>query len=167
MSYFNREEALALSQRVIGLYTLSLNASTVQLNVFARRALSKLTATFDPELYEGFLDAWGTHIITKSLLSGMIEERAKVMRCSSIFGNNSIENKKSNKRNSTLDNFVISCKKPRDENIKLNFISNPSSSSSTSTTTNALTCSSPSDNSSTCFNDSIMTVFKKKIFYYR
>ncbi|CAM4850742.1 unnamed protein product, partial [Rotaria magnacalcarata] len=90
--YFNREEALALSQRVIGLYTLSLNASTVQLNVFARRALSKLTATFDPELYEGFLDAWGTHIITKSLLSGMIEERAKVMRCSSIFGNNRFVN---------------------------------------------------------------------------
>ncbi|CAM4817985.1 unnamed protein product [Rotaria magnacalcarata] len=62
-----------------------------------------------------------------------------------------MENKKSNKRNSALDNFVISSKKLRDENINLNFISNPSSSSSTSTTMNALTCSSPSDNSSTCF----------------
>ncbi|CAF3385987.1 unnamed protein product [Rotaria socialis] len=77
-----------------------------------------------------------------------------------------MENKKSNKRNSTLDNFVISSKKPRDENINLNIISNPPSSSSSSTmtnaltcsssssssiTTNTLTCSSSSDNSSTCF----------------
>ncbi|CAM2730275.1 unnamed protein product, partial [Rotaria socialis] len=50
---------------------------------------------------------------------------------------------------STLDNFVISSKKPRDESINLNFISNPSSSSSTSTTTNALTCSSSSSSSTT------------------
>ena len=59
----------------------------------------------------------------------------------------SMENKRSNKRSSTLDNFVISSKKPRDENINLNFISN----SSSSIATNTLTCSSSSDNSSTCF----------------
>ncbi|CAF4290208.1 unnamed protein product [Rotaria socialis] len=80
-SYFGHGEALALSQRPIGLYTMSLNASTVELNSFALRALSHLTAMFDIDLYEDFIDAWGTHIITKSLVGGMIEERAKVTRC--------------------------------------------------------------------------------------
>lgn len=87
------------------------------------------------------------------------------------------KNKKSHKRDSTLDNFAISSKKPRDENINLNFTSNPSSSTrtnalicssssssstttntsaclsspSSSITTNALTCSSSPDSSSTCF----------------
>ncbi|CAF2090630.1 unnamed protein product, partial [Rotaria magnacalcarata] len=79
--YFDHGEALALSQRSIGLYTMTLNSSTVELNSFARRALSHLTAMFDIDLYEDFIDAWGTHIITKSLVGGMIEERAKVTRC--------------------------------------------------------------------------------------
>ena len=39
-----------------------------------------------------------------------------------------MENKKSHKRNDTLDNFVIFSKKPRNENVNLNFTSNPSSS---------------------------------------
>lgn len=63
------------------MYTLTLNASAVQLNRFARHALSKLTATFDADLYEDFVDAWGTHIITKSFIGGMIEEQAKAVRC--------------------------------------------------------------------------------------
>ncbi|CAF4141945.1 unnamed protein product [Rotaria magnacalcarata] len=86
-NYYNHEEALALSQRVIGLYTLTINASAVQLNEFASRALSQLTATFDSDLYEDFINTWGTHIITRSLVGGMIEERAKVPRCSRIFDN--------------------------------------------------------------------------------
>ena len=81
LSYFSRDEALALSQRVIGLYTLRINASAIQLNEFARRALSQLTATFDSELYEDFLNTWGTHIITRSLVGVMTEERAIVPRC--------------------------------------------------------------------------------------
>ncbi|CAF2121343.1 unnamed protein product [Rotaria magnacalcarata] len=80
-NYFAHGHALALSQRVIGLYTLTINASTIQLNPFARHALSQLTTAFDPDLYEAFVEAWGTHIITRSLVGGMIEERAKVARC--------------------------------------------------------------------------------------
>ncbi|CAF4176828.1 unnamed protein product, partial [Rotaria magnacalcarata] len=64
-----------------------INASAVQLNEFASRALSQLTATFDSDLYEDFINTWGTHIITRSLVGGMIEERAKVPRCSRIFDN--------------------------------------------------------------------------------
>ncbi|CAF1667452.1 unnamed protein product, partial [Rotaria magnacalcarata] len=78
------DEALVLSQRVIGLYTLRINASAFQLNKFARRAVSQLTETFDSDLYEDFLNTWGTHIITRSLLGGMIEERATVPRYSRI-----------------------------------------------------------------------------------
>ncbi|CAF3361612.1 unnamed protein product [Rotaria sp. Silwood2] len=80
-NYFNRGDALVLSQRVIGLYTLTLNASAIQLNSFARRALSTLTATIDPDLYDDFVNSWGTHIITRSLVGGMVEERAKTVRC--------------------------------------------------------------------------------------
>ncbi|CAF1679348.1 unnamed protein product [Rotaria magnacalcarata] len=83
-NYFSREEALALSQRVIGLYTLTLNVSTFRINEFASRAISQLTATFDSDLYEDFVDTWGTHIITRSLVGGMIEEQAKVVRCSRV-----------------------------------------------------------------------------------
>ena len=91
-----------------------------------------------------------------------------------------MENKKSHKRNATLDNFVIFSKKPRDENVNLNFTSNPSSSSSSLTTTNAficsssssssittntLTCSSSSDNSSTCFIGTAATNLTLNIEY--
>ncbi|CAF4212014.1 unnamed protein product [Rotaria socialis] len=78
-------KALALSQRVIGLYTLTINASAVQLNEFARHALSQLTTTFDSDLYEDFINTCGTHVITRSLVGGMIEERAKVPRCSRVY----------------------------------------------------------------------------------
>ena len=74
-------EALALSQRVVGLYILALKPSSIELNPFARRALSQLTARYDVDLYEEFLDAWGTHIITASLVGGMVEERASVKQC--------------------------------------------------------------------------------------
>ena len=81
---------MALSQRAIGLYTLRVNPSTVQLNAFARHALSQLTSNFDLQLYEDFLDAWGTHIITKTLIGGMIEEQAEVKRCLFPMGNAAI-----------------------------------------------------------------------------
>ncbi|CAF2159031.1 unnamed protein product, partial [Rotaria magnacalcarata] len=76
-----RGEALALAQRVIGLYTLRINVSTIQLNPFARRAIAQLTPTFNSDLYEDFLNTWGTHIITRSLVGGMTEEQATVPRC--------------------------------------------------------------------------------------
>ena len=81
LRYFAHDEALALSQRVVGLYVLALKPSRVKLNPFARHALSQLPAVHDVDLYEEFLDAWGTHIITASLVGGMIEERASVKRC--------------------------------------------------------------------------------------
>ena len=72
---------MALSQRVVGLYIQALKPSNVKLNKFAHCALSQLPAVYDVDLYEEFLDAWGTHIITASLVGGMVEERASVKRC--------------------------------------------------------------------------------------
>ncbi|CAF1045670.1 unnamed protein product [Rotaria sordida] len=88
--YFAHDDWFVLAQRPIGLYTVRLNASTMQLNSFARQAISQLTPTFNAQLYEDFLDAWGTHIITKSLIGGMLEERAKVKRCLTIFGDDAV-----------------------------------------------------------------------------
>ena len=81
LRYFVHGEALALSQRVVGLYILALQPSSIKLNPFARRALSQLPVVHDVDLYEEFLDAWGTHIVTASLVGGMVEERASVKRC--------------------------------------------------------------------------------------
>ena len=81
LRYFAHGEAMALSQRAVGLYILVLQPSSIKLNPFARRAVSRLTAEYDLDLYEEFLDAWGTHIITASLIGGMVEERASVKRC--------------------------------------------------------------------------------------
>lgn len=81
LNRFSRNDnALVLFQDIIGLYILTINPSTIQLNSFARDAISKLTRVFDPTLYEDFVDKWGTHIVTKSLIGGMIEEQAKVLR---------------------------------------------------------------------------------------
>ncbi|CAF1394462.1 unnamed protein product [Rotaria magnacalcarata] len=88
--YFAQQDTFVLSQRAIGLYTLALNVSSIQLNKFARRAISKLTPRFNRQLYEDFLNAWGTHIITKSLIGGMVEERAKVKQCLSFLGDDSM-----------------------------------------------------------------------------
>ena len=79
--YFAHGEVLALSQSAVGLYILALKPSSVRLNLFARRALSQLPVVNDVDLYEEFLDAWDTHIITASLVGGMVEERASVKRC--------------------------------------------------------------------------------------
>lgn len=75
---------------MVDLYTLTLNVSTIQLNSFARHALSQLTNSFDPDLYEAFVNIWGTHVITKSLVGGMVEERAKFMRCIRMADDNKI-----------------------------------------------------------------------------
>ena len=72
---------MALSQRIVGLYVQALKPSNVKLNKFAHYALSQLPVVYDVDLYEEFLDAWGTHIITASLVGGMVEERASVKRC--------------------------------------------------------------------------------------
>ena len=72
---------MALSQRVVGLYIQALKPSNVGLNKFAHYALSQLPVVYDVDLYEEFLDAWGTHIITASLVGGMVEERASVKQC--------------------------------------------------------------------------------------
>ena len=75
---------MTLFQRAVCLYILALKPSSVKLNPFARRALSQLPEVHDVDLYEEFLDAWGTHIITASLVGGMVEERASVKRCFSV-----------------------------------------------------------------------------------
>ena len=72
---------MALSQSVVGLYILALEPSSVKLNPFTRRALSQLTAEYALDLYEEFLDTWGTHITTASLVGGMAKQRASVKRC--------------------------------------------------------------------------------------
>ena len=62
----------------------------MQLNSFARGALSQLTLTFNAQLYEDFLDAWRTHVTTKSMIDRMSEEKARMKRCLIVFGDDTI-----------------------------------------------------------------------------
>lgn len=84
---------------------MALNVSTIHLNKFASDALSQLTAAFDPELYEDFIDSWGTHIITKSLVGGMTEQQARVPRCFQP-GNEQVFARCISSPNSKSDNFA-------------------------------------------------------------
>jgi hypothetical protein len=64
---------------IVTLYALSMG--TPQLNSLASEALSYLTSQYDANLYDLFLEGWGTHIAINTTIGGMVEQLTTVPRC--------------------------------------------------------------------------------------
>jgi hypothetical protein len=85
--YFNTyyvagNEPIVTQSPVVILYALSMGIP--QLNSLASEALSYLTSQYDANLYDLFLEGWGTHIAINTTIGGMIEQLTTLPRCGLI-----------------------------------------------------------------------------------
>lgn len=77
--FFNETEGTAISHYPFPLYTVSVRK--FMLLPEAQSALNVLTTTYHEELYDDFIDVYGTHVITSSLIGGLYEQQTQFKRC--------------------------------------------------------------------------------------
>lgn len=87
MEYYEKYDAIRQVPIIIQNPTLSLyylTAINPTLNSLASNAIAQLTTTYDEELYNEFLDVWGTHIAMNTTIGGMVELQTSDNRCSPV-----------------------------------------------------------------------------------
>ncbi|CAF1348709.1 unnamed protein product, partial [Didymodactylos carnosus] len=76
---------MSISQHLTTLYTLKMKAADtptlLPLNRYARSAIKELTNDYDEELYNDFMNAWGTHIAVSTEIGGMKEQQMIFKDC--------------------------------------------------------------------------------------
>ena len=78
--FFSKDQVTAINQHPRALYKLSLRAGWERnLNVFVKMALKALPMKYDANIYSRFMDTWGTHVGTKTLVGGMVEQQVSVV----------------------------------------------------------------------------------------
>ena len=83
--FFKNGQATAISQDLNVVYTISMKLAndpkSLALNEYAEAAINALTADYDEELYNNFIDAWGTHITVSNKVGGMTEQQVIFKNC--------------------------------------------------------------------------------------
>ncbi|CAF0882579.1 unnamed protein product [Didymodactylos carnosus] len=81
-TYFFDDQVMAITQQFKVLYTVSFTDSqNLELNKYAQGAVDVLTYDFDENLYQSFLDAWGTHVTVSTTVGGMNEQQTLLKSC--------------------------------------------------------------------------------------
>lgn len=83
--FYQNGQATAISQDFRVKYTISMkeanNPKALILNEYAQAAIKALTSNYDEELYNNFIDAWGTHITVSNKVGGMNEQQVIFKNC--------------------------------------------------------------------------------------
>merc|ERR1719312_633219 len=80
--FFSKQQSTAINQHPAALYRLTLNGAWEKnLNVFAQAALKALPQAYDANLYNRFMDTWGTHVARDTLVGGMQEQQVVMKDC--------------------------------------------------------------------------------------
>jgi len=80
--FFSKEQSTSINQHPKSLYQLKLeNGWENNLNEYAKAALSSLPEAYDFNIYSRFMDTWGTHIATDTLVGGMLEQQVVMKSC--------------------------------------------------------------------------------------
>ena len=80
--FFSKEQATSINQHPKSLYRLKLASGWENnLNEFALLALTSLPETYDFNIYSRFMDTWGTHVATDTLVGGMLEQQVLMKSC--------------------------------------------------------------------------------------
>ena len=82
-NYFQDNQATAITQELKTMYTVAIkdNDQSLKLNRYAQRAINALTVQYNDELYQNFMDAWGTHITVSTTVGGMTEQQIVFKSC--------------------------------------------------------------------------------------
>ncbi|CAF3323683.1 unnamed protein product [Rotaria sp. Silwood2] len=82
-NYFKDNQATAITQDLKTMYTVTIKDEdqALKLNKYAQRAVDALTVQYNDELYENFIDAWGTHITVSTKVGGMTEQQILFKSC--------------------------------------------------------------------------------------
>ena len=80
--FFSKQQSTSINQHPQGLYRLTLSDNWEQnLNAYAKAALMALPETFDKNIYDRFMDTWGTHVAKDTLVGGMFEQQVVMKDC--------------------------------------------------------------------------------------
>ncbi|KAL4511135.1 hypothetical protein ABPG73_008213 [Tetrahymena malaccensis] len=79
--FFKGNQETSISQHAKNVVRLTFKTENLKLNKFAQRAIDSLPEEFQPEIYNEFLDSWGTHISVDTFIGGMIEKQTVFKDC--------------------------------------------------------------------------------------
>ncbi|KAL4474491.1 hypothetical protein ABPG72_016169, partial [Tetrahymena utriculariae] len=79
--FFKGNQQTSISQQAKNVVRLTFKTENLKLNKFAQRAIDSLPEEFKPEIYNKFLNSWGTHIAVDIIIGGMIEKQIVFKDC--------------------------------------------------------------------------------------
>lgn len=80
--FFSKQQVTSINQHPTALYRLRLEDGwQAHLNAFAVSALQALPQVYDASIYCRFLDTWGTHVASDTLVGGMAEQQITMKDC--------------------------------------------------------------------------------------
>ncbi|KAL4511149.1 hypothetical protein ABPG73_008227 [Tetrahymena malaccensis] len=79
--FFKGNQETSISQLTKNVVRLTFKNENLKLNRFAQRAIDSLPEEFQPEIYNEFLNSWGTHISVDTFIGGMIEKQTVFKDC--------------------------------------------------------------------------------------
>ncbi|KAL4511161.1 hypothetical protein ABPG73_008239 [Tetrahymena malaccensis] len=79
--YFKGNQETSISQLSKNVIRLTFKTDNLKLNRFAQKAIDALPEEFQPDVYNEFLNSWGTHISVDTYIGGMIEKQTVFKDC--------------------------------------------------------------------------------------
>ncbi|KAL4474492.1 hypothetical protein ABPG72_016170 [Tetrahymena utriculariae] len=79
--FFKGNQKKSISQQAKNVVRLTFKTDKLKHNRFAQRAIDALPQDFKPNVYNNFLDSWGTHISVDTLIGGMIKKQTFFKDC--------------------------------------------------------------------------------------
>ncbi|KAL4474480.1 hypothetical protein ABPG72_016158 [Tetrahymena utriculariae] len=79
--FFKGNQQTSISQLTKNVVRLTFKTDNLKLNRFAQRAIDSLPEEFQPDVYNEFLNSWGTHISVDTYIGGMIEKQSVFKDC--------------------------------------------------------------------------------------
>ncbi|KAL4511136.1 hypothetical protein ABPG73_008214 [Tetrahymena malaccensis] len=79
--FFKGNQETSICQQAKNVVRLKFKIDNLKLNKYAQRAIDALPVDFQPEIYNEFLDSWGTHISVDTFIGGMIEKQTVFKDC--------------------------------------------------------------------------------------
>ncbi|KAL4511137.1 hypothetical protein ABPG73_008215 [Tetrahymena malaccensis] len=79
--FFKGNQETSISQLPKNVIRLAFKTDNLRLNRFAQRAIDALPEEFQQDVYNEFLNSWGTHISVDTYIGGMIEKQTVFKDC--------------------------------------------------------------------------------------
>ncbi|EAR96755.4 MAC/perforin domain protein (macronuclear) [Tetrahymena thermophila SB210] len=79
--FFKGDQEMSVSQMTKNVLRMTFKNDNLSLNKYAQRAVNALPQEYSPEVYNDFLESWGTHISVDTYIGGMIEKVNSFKSC--------------------------------------------------------------------------------------